>query len=105
MPRRGLVSPQKKKQKRGAKRKDARRGSQNGLVIKEENDQSSQQNGYEKKSEFVKALLDHKAKEGAKARQKNGGRMPRAWYPDAIRSLKSNPGCSEINFKASDLEN
>ena len=104
MPRRGLGSPQKKKQKRGSKRKDARRGSQNGLIFEEENLQSSQ-NGYEKKSEFVKALLDHKAKEGAKARQKNGGRMPRAWYPDAIRSLKSNPGCSEIDFKASDLEN
>ena len=48
--------------------------------------------GYEKKSKFFKALLNHKTKEGAKARQNNGGQMPNSWYPDAIKALKMNPG-------------
>ena len=112
MPRRATGSLQKKKQKKASKnsrcndsRKSARRGSKTGLVIEEEDGSSSQKAVYEKKSKFVKVLLDHKAKEGAKVRQKNGGRMPDSWYPEAIKSLKSNPGCSNIDFKRSDLQN
>ena len=104
MPSHGARSPQKKKQKRG--QKNSRKASRkNGLIINEEIFASSQDAGYEKKSEFVKALLNHKAKEGVKERQNNGGRMPHLWYTDAIKSLKSNPGCSKIDFKRSDLEN
>ena len=104
MPSHGARSPQKKKQKRGPK--NSRKASRkNGLIINEEIFASSQDAGYEKKSEFFKALLNHKAKEGVKERQNNGGRMPHLWYTDAIKSLKSNPGCSEIDFKRSDLEN
>ena len=105
MPSRGAGSPQKKRRKRGPKKSRRETSRSGGLIIDGDSCTSSKNAGYEKKSEFVKALLNHKAKEGAKERQKNGGRMPRAWYPDAIKSLKSNPGCSEIDFKQSDLEN
>lgn len=58
-----------------------------------------------KKSTLVNALLDHKAKEDAKERQKNGGRMPHLWYPNTSKSLKVNPGYSNMNFKINYLEN
>ena len=58
-----------------------------------------------KKSDLVVALLEHKAKAGTKALQTNNGRMPRGWYPAAIKSLNAQPGCAKIKFQRCDIEN
>jgi len=58
-----------------------------------------------KKSDLVVALLEHKAKAGIKAMHTNNGRMPRGWYPAAIKSLNAQPGCAEIKFQRCDIEN
>ena len=52
-----------------------------------------------KKSDLIVALLEHKAKAGIKAMQANNGRIPRGWYPAAIKSLNAQPGCSIIKFQ------
>ena len=74
------------------------------LDLGEDATRSATTNGYEKKSSFVKALLDSKAKEGTKMKQDNGGRMPSKWYPNATLAVKSYPGCADIDFKQHDIE-
>ena len=58
---------------------------------------------YVLKSDFEKDLLQQVAERGVAAKEANGGRLPYGWLGSAIKKLKSNPGCENVNISEYDL--